>query len=101
MKSVKDGILPCSIINVTKLTLIDATDVSSSLVADTDYQIRDDGSVEVIDLDTFIVTDFEKFKIKYCAGYETAPADFLGIMATLVGLEYSKDNGRDVTEETT
>lgn len=90
MESVRDGILPISILNVTKITKIDKTDFSSKIAGE-DYQINDDGTVEVLNLSEYIETSFEKFAVEYTAGFKTAPEDLVNIIATMVGLEYSKD----------
>lgn len=100
MESVRNGILPISILNVTQITKIDKTDFTTKIAGE-DYQINDDGTVEVLNLSQYIETSFEKFAVEYTAGFKKAPEDLVNIIATMVGLEYSKDLWRDVIEEQT
>ncbi len=100
MESIRKWILPISVINVSQITKICKTDFTT-MVAGEDYQINDDGTVQVLNLSDYIDTEFDKFEVKYIAGYKKAPADLVNIIATLVGLEFSKDLWKDVIEETT
>jgi len=100
MESVKKWFLPLSVINPTAIKEIDWVDFTTK-VNWTDYLILDDGTAQVIDLSSFISTSFDKFKVKYTAWYSAPPDDFENIIATMVGLEFSKDLWRDVIEEQT
>ena len=99
-RMLKDDILPFLTWPVTSIEEIDWTDFSTK-VDWTDYQILDNGTAEVPDLLGYVETEFDHFNIKYTAWYATAPDDFIDIVATLVGIEFSKDMWKDVTEETT
>lgn len=82
--------LPLSCMNATQIKTIDATDFTGKTKG-VDYIILDNDTAQVKDLMSFISTDFDSFSITYTAGFEKAPDDLVNIVATMVGLEFSKD----------
>lgn len=97
---VKDDILPLSCIKPTQIKSIDWVDFTGK-VEGSDYLLLDNWTAQVPDLSSYISTDFDYFTVVYTAWYDTAPAEFVRVVANLVGLEYSKDMWKDMIEEST
>lgn len=97
---VKDDILPLSYIKPTQIKSINWVDFTAK-VEGSDYLLLDNWTVQVPNLSSYITTDFDYFTVVYTAGYETAPDEYVRVIANLVWLEFSKDMWKDITEETT
>lgn len=102
--SVKGDILELQHKEIVSLSTIHEEDfVDPAKVSGTDYKIRPDGTVVVLDLQSFISNDFGAFDVVYVAGWEEddVPDDFIQIVADMCALKFVQDYGRNVVEETT
>lgn len=100
MRMLKDDLLPFSIYPVTAIKTIDQTDFTTK-VEGSDYVLLDNWTAEVKNLLNYVDSDFETFSITYTAWYANAPADFINIVSTIVGLDFIQDMWKDSIEETT
>lgn len=97
--SFNNNLIPCGFYNATKLLEIDGFPVEES-----DYTILNNWAIQVLNLKSKIKSNFDYYKVKYEAGIEAGiegddNSELLEIVAQLVGLEFSKDMGREVANE--
>lgn len=93
-KSIKDCTIGLMHVNATSLTSIDWKTIEES-----EYMIQDDGTVYVKNLSDYITSDFPNIKVVYEAWFNPAPDSLIGIVATQVGFEFSKELGQVVARE--
>ena len=69
--------------NVTQITEIDWVDFTDKVIG-TDYILKPNGTAQVLYLRSYVSTPFDSYLVKYNAGYEEEPADYVMAIAQFV-----------------